>query len=300
MSHFDGYSGEMRRFSDISDQELERLLTGKAPADKQLEDLAEFLGEVRSASVVPPSHAVEQRHLANIVATSQLFVEKGEPGGRPASKAIGPEPQVSGLPKRRRRFVFSSLLTSLLAKILAASVALAAVGGAGAAATGNLDDVKTLLTQAAQNVGIEIPEGEEVSAGADAKIKVDGDDVDADLDAEVDGDVELSDKEEGEEEEGEEGGAASHSGGGMSAFVHEVKETTPPGERGRVICAEASNNQCTHDSGTEEGDGPGNSGNTPAAEHRNNDHEHGNGHGVGGGDEGDTSDDLDDGSVATP
>jgi hypothetical protein len=226
----------MRRSNEIGDKELEQLLAGRGPsAGRELDDLAHFIGEAKKASSITPSPALEQRHISAITRAAQLNIEKGKPVARPASKALGPVNQVSGLPNRRRKLVFSSLLTSLVAKIVATGMALAAATTGGMALTGNLpDEVQTKLSAAADTVGIQIPTGDDLVQSAEDELEGVEDDVDADLEVTVDDD-------EGDLEEGDDGGDNPQGGdpeaGKRSNFdVHEAINSTEPGpERGKAV-----------------------------------------------------------------
>ncbi len=134
MSDFDAYD-YMGRFLNHSDSDLDRIIEGKAPAgDCQYEDLASFLMEARTALTEPPSNETEESHLAAIIETSSSLIEKGDLVVRPASKAIGPVLQVSGLPKQRsgkmkKRIVFRSLkLAAVLVGLMLITAGLAFAG----------------------------------------------------------------------------------------------------------------------------------------------------------------------------
>jgi hypothetical protein len=97
--------------------------------------MAEFLTELRGLSEAPIEEAVAVEHIAMI--TSQVIVS-------PVHQAVDPKATVTAGSRhdrlrstafnRRRRIMFNSLGSSLAVKVIAASIALAAVVGTGAAA----------------------------------------------------------------------------------------------------------------------------------------------------------------------
>lgn len=148
----------MRDHRRLSDQDLDRLLAGKAPSggDEVDQALAALTRELRTG-VRPVPASLERSVVAAAVEASRLTVDKGNPVARPASKAHGPDRQASGLPKWRRRTVFSSLFASLTAKIAGVAIAAAAATG-GLAATGTLPaPAQQAVSQAASTIGIHLP-----------------------------------------------------------------------------------------------------------------------------------------------
>ena len=161
-------SDEMRDRRSLSDQDLDRLLAGKAPSggDPVDRELAAFVRDVRAAFLAAPDTETERTQLAAAMEVTRLTIEKGDPVVRPASKATGPDRQASGLPKWRRRTVFSSLFASLSAKIAGVAVAATAAAG-GLAATGGLPaPAQQAVSQAASTIGIHVPSGEHTSSGS--------------------------------------------------------------------------------------------------------------------------------------
>ena len=238
----------MRRLNEISDQDLEQLLAGKGPSGSGKADgLAYFVSAAKRASSIPPSPATEQRHISEIVRTAQLNVEKGQPAVRPGSKALGPANRVSGLPKRRRKLVLDSLLTPLIAKIVAIVMALASVVTTGALASdGNLPpDIQEKIADLADGLGINIPSGDDLVSDVEDEV--------GDLEDEVGDDVSdvADDDEEGDDEEnsdeGEDGtetdgdgnnvqGGDRNAGKRSNFDVHEAIASTEPGpERGKAV-----------------------------------------------------------------
>lgn len=221
MSSWDGYTDEMGHLPYPSDEDLERLLSGLAPADDGLDDLASLVRDVRSAYEAPAVRAVEDRHVLPIVAAAQLATDKGDPAVRPASKAHGSAGQTSGLPKWRRRTVLSSLFASLGTKVAGVAFAATAAAG-GVAATGNLPDAaQTAVANAVEHVGIHIPN----PGGASADHRQDA---------------------EHRQDEGkpEDAGQPEHAGKSVSDAVKEAIENSTPGEdRGAVVSDAADQNR---------------------------------------------------------
>jgi hypothetical protein len=149
----------MRDHRKLSDQDIDRLLAGRAPrgGNKADQELAAFTRAVRAAFVEAPSPGIERSHLAAAMEVSRLNTDKGDPVARPASKAHGPDPQASGLPKWRRRTVLSSLFASLFAKIAGAVVVALAATGALAAAGALPAPAQQAVATVASTVGIQLP-----------------------------------------------------------------------------------------------------------------------------------------------
>ena len=160
---------EMRDRRGISDQDLDRLLAGKAPSGRDGIDeaLAAFAREVGTAFAGSSSAHLERSVVAAAVEASRLNIEKGDPVARPASKAHGPDPQVSGLPRWRRKTVLSSLFASLVAKIAGVAIAAAAATGGLAAAGALPAPAQQAVASAASTVGIHLP-SPQASASAQA------------------------------------------------------------------------------------------------------------------------------------
>ena len=167
MSGGGDYTDEMGHLTGLSEKDLERLLSGMAPADGALDGLAALVRDAHSAYKVVPGRAVQDRHVLSIVQQARLAIDNGDPVARPVRKAHGPAWQAAGLPKwRRRRTVLTSLFASLGMKLtLGAAVAATAATG-GLAATGNLPDAaQTAVANAVEKIGITIPNPGDASAG---------------------------------------------------------------------------------------------------------------------------------------
>jgi len=115
-----GNKHEMATFHSLSDQEIEAILNGTAPID--LADIAALVERIRDTGTESVDPAMGARQIAAAAEAARL----------------SPRPARSRESKRyrwRRRTVFTSFIFTILTKVLAASVALAAVtGGVGAVA----------------------------------------------------------------------------------------------------------------------------------------------------------------------
>jgi hypothetical protein len=211
----------MRKLQNPRDSDFDRLIRGEAPSTPQDACLAAFVGRAKSVAATPPGESIERQHLSAILETAQLFVEKGNPVVRPASNAAVPDFQASGLPKRRRKFVLSSLFSTLTAKLAAVGVAVAMVSTGGLAAAGNLPArAQDAVSMAAEKVGLHIPgadEAEEESGDvSDSAVEDDSDPLDDEVTDPAD-DVTTS-------------------GNSSSDDVHAAIDATEPGpDRGKAV-----------------------------------------------------------------
>lgn len=159
-SLFTVYQVEMKPIGKISERELDRLFSGKAPAGNNgLDDIRGLVRKVQSSFTAEVEESVESTHLAALMQMVNL-TDKGDLAVRPASKVTGPDRQASGLPKLRRRFMLESLLATLAGKIAAGGIAVA-LAAVPVAATGHLpDQMQTGISHAVENIGIHIPVGD--------------------------------------------------------------------------------------------------------------------------------------------
>lgn len=149
MTSSDGYQDEMRDRS-LSDQQIEALLTGDPTGAEDLDSLAELLAELRGAVQVEVPAELAAAHVAAAAQAAR----------HSTVDAAAPRRETGTVPRARRRIVFSGFLSTLLGKVLAGSVALAAAGGA-AAATGTLPDpAQSVVAEWAEGLGIELPSPE--------------------------------------------------------------------------------------------------------------------------------------------
>ena len=151
---------EMRKLTNMCDDDLEAMRAGLVPDDApQGGGLAQFVRDLGEAFPEPSTAGLEQLHIAAIVDASRLMAENGEPVARPASKAKGPENQVSGLPKPRRQTMLQTVFATTAAKIAAGSIAVV-LTFTGVAVAGVLpDSFQNAVADAAQVVGVDLPGG---------------------------------------------------------------------------------------------------------------------------------------------
>lgn len=185
------YQVEMKPFGKISEHEIDRLFSGKAPAENTgLNDIARLVRKVQTTYLTNIKPDVEATHLAGLIKMVNL-TDKGDLAARPASKVTGPHAQASGLPKRRRRFMLESLFATLAAKIAAGGIAIA-MAATGAAATGHLpDQAQTGLSRAVEKIGVHIPLGdtaEEALENAQDAVEGTVEEVADEVDVDVNGD----------------------------------------------------------------------------------------------------------------
>ncbi|MGH2771641.1 MAG: hypothetical protein ACRDIU_00645 [Actinomycetota bacterium] len=134
----------MGRF-DLSDEDIERLLSGRAPGE--LEDLSKALTDFRSAFVAPVEESTVQQHLSAIAGEVAL----AGPGG------LAPvESAAQGLTGRRTRMktLLGAIGASFWTKLAGVALAAATLTG-GLGATGNLGPAQDTFDNVAEVVGID-------------------------------------------------------------------------------------------------------------------------------------------------
>jgi hypothetical protein len=136
----------------ISEEQIEQILRDRYSGnDAALGDLADLARDVKAVLTAVPDDATRATHL---LAISEAAAELDETPAR-ASK-----PARSFTLLRRTKFVFASLVASLVGKIALVGVAVAATTG-GLAATGSLPDAaQDALARAGEKVGIQLPAGD--------------------------------------------------------------------------------------------------------------------------------------------
>jgi hypothetical protein len=143
---------------NATDDALERMLSGQEPATDEWRELDGFVQDLREA--VPARHlASEDLHVAAMVETSHLLADKGDPVVRPVSNAGAPAPQVSRLPKLRRKQMKRS--TRTLVRVLAPLAAVLTVMGSMAVAGALPHTVQKAVSHAAGTVGLSLPGDED-------------------------------------------------------------------------------------------------------------------------------------------
>jgi hypothetical protein len=148
----------MGKDPNATDDALERMLSGQEPATDEWRDLEGFVQNLREAVPTRPL-ASEDLHVAAMVETSHLIADKGDPVVRPVSNADAPAPQVSWLPKLRRKQMKRS--TRTLVRVLAPLAAVLTVMGSMAVAGALPHTVQKAVSHAAGTVGLNLPGDED-------------------------------------------------------------------------------------------------------------------------------------------
>jgi len=158
MSTSDVPPDEMGNDPNATDDALERMLSGQGSATDEWRELDGFVQDLREA-VRPRPLASEDLHVAAMVETSHLIADKGDPVVRPVSNADAPAPQVSRLPKLRRKQMKRS--TRTLVRVLAPIAAVLTVMGSMAVAGALPHTVQKAVSHAAGTVGLNLPGDED-------------------------------------------------------------------------------------------------------------------------------------------
>ena len=158
MSTSDVPPDEMGNDPNATDDALERMLSGQEPATDEWRELDGFVQDLREAVPARPL-ASEDLHVAAMVETSHLIADKGDPVVRPDSNADAPAPQVSWLPKPRRKQMKRS--TRTLVRVLAPLAAVLTVMGSMAVAGALPHTVQKAVSHAAGTVGLNLPGDDE-------------------------------------------------------------------------------------------------------------------------------------------
>jgi hypothetical protein len=158
MSTSDVPPDEMGWDPNATDDALERMLSGQAPTTDEWRELAGFVEDLHEAVPARPLVS-EDLHVAAMVETSHLTADKGDPVARPVSNADAPAPQVSRLPKLRRKPMKRS--TRTLVRVLVPIAAVLTVMGSMAVAGALPHTVQKAVSQAAGTVGLNLPGDDE-------------------------------------------------------------------------------------------------------------------------------------------
>ena len=158
MSTSDVPPDEMGKDPNATDDAFERVLSGQEPATDEWRELDGFVQDLREAVPTRPL-ASEDLHVAAMVETSHLIADKGDPVVRPVSNADAPAPQVSWLPKLRRKQMKRS--TRTLVRVLAPLAAVLTVMGSMAVAGALPHTVQKAVSHAAGTVGLNLPGDED-------------------------------------------------------------------------------------------------------------------------------------------
>jgi hypothetical protein len=149
---------EMGNDPNAAADALERMLSDQEPATDEWRELDGFVQDLRDA-VRPRPLASEDLHVAAMVETSHLIADKGDPVVRPVSNADAPAPQVSRLPKLRRKPMKRS--TRTLVRVLAPIAAVLTVMGSMAVAGALPHTVQKAVSHTAGIVGLNLPGDDE-------------------------------------------------------------------------------------------------------------------------------------------
>lgn len=175
MSLFHGDEGEMgTKDHALSIDEADRLLSGHTPGGR--DDLGVLAADLASLSAtyhraVDPT--VVRGWAAQAAAHARLSpTDNGDLAATPASNAIRPAPQVSGLPKRRIPVLDSiaTFLATTLGKTVAAGALVAATTTGGLAATGNLPGQPEGPSETILNVSDDHPNDADVDDTDDSTV----------------------------------------------------------------------------------------------------------------------------------
>jgi len=145
---------EMKRFDDMSDNDVEHLLAGSAPDAKTgLDDIARFFASVARAYPEPSTEAYERTHvdamLETVRATAASRANDGEMVGVTAGRAR------AGVP---RGLAFRGLLARPGARAAGIALAVLLVFGSTAYAGILPAPLQAVVAQAARAVGITLPD----------------------------------------------------------------------------------------------------------------------------------------------
>jgi hypothetical protein len=158
MSTSDVPPDEMGWDPNATDDALERMLSGQAPATGEWRELAGFVEDLHEAVPARPLVS-EDLHVAAMVETSHLIADKGDPVARPVSNTDASAPQVSRLPKLRRKPMKRS--TRTLVRVLVPIAAVLTVMGSMAVAGALPHTVQKAISHAAGTVGLNLPGDDE-------------------------------------------------------------------------------------------------------------------------------------------
>lgn len=203
MSTSDVSPSEMKRLTDISDNELAAMRAGVVPVGEVDAAVATFVRDLGSAFPERSTERLEAGHVAAMLEAAHLATDKGESALQPTSKAHGPAGRVSGLPKSWRERVAMKIriaLATRMAKIALVAIAMV-LAFSGVALAGMLPaSVQDAVADTVKAVGLDLPGGtDEVDEGTEAE-DIDFDDQD-DMDVEDQDDVDGDDADEDDGEE---------------------------------------------------------------------------------------------------
>ncbi|MEA2592764.1 MAG: hypothetical protein QOD62_2595 [Actinomycetota bacterium] len=141
---------DRRSLKDLRDEDIDRLLSGKAAGSEGAGDLAAFVQGVQATYVALPAEDAARRHIAAAAAAARQAATTG------ADLAGSPTAFIS---RWRRRTVLGMSVATMTLSLGAAAIAATAATG-GLAARGDLPGpIQRAVAQAASGVGISLPSG---------------------------------------------------------------------------------------------------------------------------------------------
>jgi len=154
LSDLGAYENEMDTNAKLSERELDLLLSGKGPSDyASLDELAAFFSEAADVLQEAPSEATSVRHLSAIAAAADA--EFSQP-------SVGPSRANREAPSSRPRskLVFRNPFSSVARKLALASVLVLAAFGGTAYAGALPNPVQGAVSDAAETLGVSLPDGD--------------------------------------------------------------------------------------------------------------------------------------------
>jgi hypothetical protein len=154
----------MSDHANMKERDVDRLFQGRAAAcSAQDAGIEAFFADLRASQAEVSTEHCEQGHLSAMIREAHLITDKGEPVARPASKAIGPAVQASGLPKWRESVMAKFSGLTIGARIAAAATLLVFAFTGVAVAGGLPRPVQHAVSHAASVIGVSIPDPEDAN-----------------------------------------------------------------------------------------------------------------------------------------
>jgi hypothetical protein len=147
---------DRRSLKDLRDEDIDRLLSGKASGSDGAGDLAAFVQGVQATYVAPPAEDAARRHIAAAAAAArQAATIRADLAGPSIA-----DPPTAFISRWRRRTVLGMSVATMTLSLGAAAIAATAATG-GLAANGDLPGpIQRAVAQAASGVGISLPSGD--------------------------------------------------------------------------------------------------------------------------------------------
>jgi hypothetical protein len=160
LTDFGAYESEMEHLSNLSDQELDRLLAGKEPSDDgALDELADFLQKAAALLPETPARSTANRHIAAMVATAQQLSESDSRDSEPSVNPSRADRKAHRF-RTRRKPVFKNPLSGLAGKMALVAVVVLAVFGGTAYAGALPDGVQGAVADVADSLGVSLPDAD--------------------------------------------------------------------------------------------------------------------------------------------